>query len=132
MAIFDAEEPEDAKSEEHEQKDGKNDRSLAFLLMFLPLMIFFFTDKPEFLIGIGLSLSMTIMAIGMCWEFRRRAWFWIVIALIQAFYISLAVLAHWPRVTMTKLILLPIGLMYFGLIVGVVRLLDKLTAKSSH
>ncbi len=132
MAIFDAEEPGDEQPEAEKKQGEENYRGLVVLLLMLPLIIYpFFTGRTELIIGVSISAAMTCIAIIMCWDLRRHVWFWIVVALMQGIYISLAYLAHWPRVTMTKLTLLPFGLMYYCLTVGVARAIDKIRAKSS-
>jgi hypothetical protein len=134
MAIFDAEDPEEQESEEQEREgsqDEQNYRGLVVLLLMLPLIIFpFYTGRTELIIGVSMSAAMNCIAIVMCWDLRKNIWFWIVIAVLQAIYISLAYFAHWPKVTMTKFTLLPFGVMYYCLTVGVARAIAKIRTKS--
>jgi hypothetical protein len=134
MAILDLEDPggkEPEEQEQTEQQDEKSYRGTIYLLLLLPVIIFpFFTNRTELIIGVSFSLVMTILAIIMCWEFRRRVWFWIVVALVYALDVSLAVFAHWPKVRMTRLTLMPIALMYYCITVGVVRVMDRFVFKS--
>ncbi len=134
MAIFDAVDPEDQESEKREQEepqDEQNYRGLVVLLLLLPLIIFpFFTGRTELIIGVSGSAAMSCIAIVMCWDLRKHVWFWIVVVLLQAIYIALAYFAHWPKVTMTKFTLLPFGVMYYCLTVGVARAIAKIKTKS--
>lgn len=133
MAIFDAEELEDEDSEKEEPQDKEDYRGYPFvLLLMLPLIIYpFFTGRGELIIGVSLSATMNCLAILMCWDLRKHAWFWIVVALMQATHMSLAFFAHWPRVTFSKFTLMPFGLMYYGLTVGAVRLIANKTIRST-
>ncbi|HEU5457409.1 MAG TPA: hypothetical protein VFU68_02205 [Terracidiphilus sp.] len=139
MAIFDSDDSEDSKSEgnavveepnEYEKQTG---RIFVFvLLLHLPLIALpFFSEKPEFSIGIGISAVANVLAILKCGELWERIWFWILIALIEGANASLAVFAHWPRVMMTRLTLLPFGVAYFCLTVGIVTFFDKFVFKSN-
>jgi hypothetical protein len=131
MPILDAGEPVRQDSEELWRQDQKNYRGTVVLLLFLPVIIFpFFTGRTELVIGVSLSMVMAILAIIQCWNLSKRVWFWVIILLIQALHASLAFFAHWPIVTMTRLTLLPIGVAYYLLILGVVRLFDKFIFKS--
>jgi len=132
MAIFDQEQPESRSFEGYEAEDEKVDlRPLILILIALPIIIYpFFTGRTELMIGVSFATAMNVLAIAKCWELRRRFWFWIVISLIMALHVCLAYLYHWPRVTMTRLTLLPIGLMYYFLTLGVVRLLERVIMKS--
>ena len=76
---------------------------------------------------------MNCIAIIMCWDLRKKVWFWVVVALLQGVYVSLAYLAHWPKVTtMTKLTMLPYGVMYYCLTVGILKILTKVTKSSGN
>jgi hypothetical protein len=132
MSIFDEDEPEGRRNEDGDQQDQTSYRGLVVLLLMLPLIIFpFFTDRTELIIGVSMSASVNCVAIIMCWDLRKHVWFWIVVVVMQSLYISLAYLAHWPKVTMTKLTLLPFGVMYYGLTVGVARAIAKIARESS-
>jgi hypothetical protein len=113
-------------------EDEKTDRSLVVvILVALPIIIFpFFTGKTELLIGVSMSTAANILAIAKCWELKRHVWFWVVISLIMALHFCLAFFDHWPRVTMTRLVLLPIGAMYYCVTLGVVRFIEKFFVKA--
>jgi len=139
MAIFDSDEPKDGefegkkKIEEPDEQDKRNFRAfVVVLLLELPLIIFpFFSERPEFSIGIGMCAVANVMAFLKCGELWKRTWFWIVVVLIQGSSAALAVFAHWPRVIVTRLTLLPIGIGYYLLTVGIVTFLDKFIFKSN-
>jgi hypothetical protein len=139
MAIFDSDEPKDGESVENEEtaepdeQDKRNFRAfVVVLLLELPLIIFpFFSERPEFSIGIGMCAVANVMAFLKCGELWNRIWFWIVVVFIQGSSAALAVFAHWPRVMITRLTLIPIGIGYFMLTVGIVTFLDKFIFKSN-
>lgn len=132
MPFLNAMDPDDKVPEKQVQQDEKIDRGLlGVILLAIPIITFpFFTGRAELLIGVSMSTAVSVLAIAKCWDLRKRLWFWIVIALIQALNASLAVFAHWPRVTMTRLTLLPIGVAYYLLTLGVVRSFDRFIFKS--
>ncbi len=76
------------------------------------------------------STAVNTVAIAKFWDLKRHVWFWMVILLITTFNVSLAIFVHWPRIAMTRLTLLPIGVAYYCLTVGVVRLVEKIVIKS--
>jgi hypothetical protein len=132
MAIFDAKEPGDDELEGLERQDASGDRSPALLLLILPIVIFVFVrDRVELVIGVCFSLFSTILAIAQLWYLRKHAWFWTVILVIESIHFCLAYFAHWPKVTaITKLTILPFGVMYFCLTVGVIRFFGRYVFKS--
>ena len=139
MAIFDSDEPKDGESAENEEIDLPPEYVkqtgrifVVVLLVELPLIIFpFFSERPEFSIGIGMCAVANVIAFLKCGELWNRIWFWVVVALIQGSNAALAIYAHWPRVMMTKLTLMPIGIGYYLLTVGIVTFFDKFVFKSN-
>ncbi len=129
MPLFNAAEPDNKVREE---QDEKIDRGfLVVILAALPIIIFpFFTGKTELFIGVSMSAAVNVLAIAKCWNLKRYVWFWVVVSLIMALHVSLAFLAHWPRVTMTRLTILPIGVLYYCLTIGVVRFVERFIMKS--
>jgi len=104
---------------------------IVVILVALPLIIYpFFAGRTELLIGVSFSTAMNVLAIAKCWDLKRFLWFWVVISLIMALHFSLAFFVHWPRVTMTRLTLLPIGLMYYGVTVGLARFIERFAVKA--
>jgi type III secretory pathway component EscV len=114
-----------------ETEDEKIDLGFAVVILVAsPFIILpLFTGKTELLIGVSMSTAVNILAIAKCWDLKKYLWFWIVVLLILAIHMSLAFFAHWPRVTMTRLTLLPIGAIYYCLTLGVVRFLEKFIVK---
>ena len=139
MAIFDSDEPKDGEPVENEEIAEPNEQDkrsfrafVGVLFLELPLIIFpFFSGRPEFSIGIGMCSVANILAILKCGELWNRIWFWIVVVLIQGSSAALAVFAHWPKVMMTRLTLMPIGIGYYLLTVGIVTFFDKFIFKSN-
>lgn len=128
MTLLDSMESEEKG---REREDEKIDLGFAVVILVAsPFIILpLFTGKTELLIGVSMSTAMNILAIAKCWDLKKYLWFWIVVLLILAIHVSLAFFEHWPRVTMTRLILLPIGAIYYCLTLGVVRFLEKFIVK---
>jgi len=128
MTLLDSMESEEKG---RETEDEKIDLGFAVVILVAsPFIILpLFTGKTELLIGVSMSTAVNILAIAKCWDLKKYLWFWIVVLLILAIHMSLAFFAHWPRVTMTRLTLLPIGAIYYCLTLGVVRFLEKFIVK---
>jgi ABC-type Co2+ transport system permease subunit len=73
---------------------------------------------------------MDILAVGICWDLRRRLWFWCVIALILALHVPLVLLIQWPDRWVSRFTLLPIGIADPLITVGIVRFVEKFIVKS--
>ena len=129
MTFFNTTEPDNKVCEE---QDEKIDRGfLAVILVALPIIISpLFTGKTELLIGVSMSAAVNVLAIAKCWNLKRYVWFWVVVSLIMALHVSLAFLDHWPRVAMTRFTILPIGVLYYCLTLGVVRFVGRFIMKS--
>jgi hypothetical protein len=118
MTLFDAPNPE-------EQGTWKYLGLIIFAIT-LPVSLFFsHIGKGDFGDSVGICLGMNIFAILMCWDLRRRFWFWVVIALVLALHIPVILMIHWPNEWVSKFTLLPIGLADLLITVGVVRFVQK-------
>jgi hypothetical protein len=125
--MFEAIGTEDDKASEHETQDPKKDRSLPVMFLILPIILFFFVkDRPELVVGVCGSLVGSILAIASSWDLRKRVLFWAVVLAIEAFHVSLAVFVHWPKPPISRLTLLPFGVMYYCLTLGALKLVGRL------
>jgi hypothetical protein len=128
MALFD--EQNDEEREPEEQKSGKYLGLIIFACTLPALLFFTYIGRTDLGLNIGICLSMNVVAVGMCWDLRRRWWFWAVIALVLALHVPLVLLIQWPpNIWVSKFTLLPIGLADLLVTVGVVRFVQKFIVK---
>ena len=124
MALFD-----EQSAEEREPEEPKSGKYLALIIFACTLPVLLFFDclgKSDLGLSIGICLSMNVVAAGMCWDLRRRWWFWVVIAIVLALHVPVVLMIHWPKsVWVSKFTLLPIGLADLLVTVGVVRFVQK-------
>jgi hypothetical protein len=128
MALFDQEE-----SEEQESEAAESGNSIAYLIVLatLPVMIFFtLIGKTDLGVSAAFCLFMNILAVGMCWDLRRRWWFWAVVVLVLALHVPVILMIKWPHWWVSRFALLPIGLADMLVTVGVVRFVQKFIVKS--
>jgi hypothetical protein len=128
MTLFGA--PDSEKQEPEEQGTWKYLGLIIFAIT-LPVSFFFsHIGKGDLGDSVGICLGMNILAILMCWDLRRRWWFWAVIALVLALHVPVVLMIHWPKsVWVSKFTLLPIGLADLLITVGVVRFVQKFIVK---
>jgi hypothetical protein len=128
MAIFDQEESEE---QEQQEPDGGNSVGYLLVLVTLPVMIFFtHIRKTDLGVSIALCIYMNVLAVGICWDLRRRWWFWAVVALVLALHVPVILIIKWPEWWVSRFALLPIGLADMLITVGVVRFIEKFIVKS--
>jgi hypothetical protein len=66
------------------------------------------------------------------WDLRKYVWFWATIVLILALHVPLFYLVRWPQGKFpTIAYTLPIGIVDFFIILGAVRLAEKIFLKDS-
>jgi lipoprotein signal peptidase len=78
---------------------------------------------------------MTMLAIRVRWDLRKRFWFWAVIVLVLAVHVPLLFVFRWPQGYhgwLPAIAWLPIGLADVLIILGVVRLIEKFIVKSQR
>jgi hypothetical protein len=128
MALFDEQNAEERETEE--RKSGKY-LALNIFACTLPVLLFFdYIGKSDLGLSIGICLSVNVVAVGMCWDLRKRWWFWAVIVLVLVLHVPMVLLIQWPpNIWVSKFTLLPIGLADLLVTVGVVRFVQKVIVK---
>lgn len=128
MNLFDEQKAEEQEPEE--QGGGKYLGVIIFFAM-LPLLLFFtHIGKTDLGLSLGICLGMNVLAVGICWDLRRRLWFWGVVALVLALHLPLFLMVQWPERWVSRFTLLPIGIADLLVTVGVVRFVEKFIVKS--
>jgi hypothetical protein len=133
MALFDDQEKLMAADDGQETGEQVLEKEGAW--KYLGLIIFACTLPAVFLVwavgtrdmglNAGICLGMNTMAVGNCWDLRRRWWFWCVIIFMLALNVPLIIVIHWPHRWVPRIELLPIGLADMAATIGVVRFVEK-------
>jgi hypothetical protein len=98
-------------------------------------LIFYLLGEEETGRSAFIVLGMTMLAIRVRWDLRKRFWFWAVIVLVLAVHVPLLFVFRWPQGYhgwLPAIAWLPIGLADVLIILGVVRLIEKFIVKSQR
>jgi hypothetical protein len=83
-------------------------------------------------LGVCIALGMSMLAIRLRWKLKSHIWFWAAIIFVLALQIPLFSIVRWPHGKgPTILYTMPIGLGEFLIILGSIRLAEKLFSKDS-
>lgn len=96
-------------------------------------LIFYFLNMEELGRSVFIVLGMTMIAIRVRWDLRKRIWFWAIIVILLALHLPLLFLFRWPNGFhgwLPAVGTLPIGLADLLIILGAVHLAEKLIVKS--
>jgi hypothetical protein len=74
----------------------------------------------------SICVAMIITAIWMRWDLRKRAWFWVTIAILVLLHLPLVMLVPWTNNNYPGAVLLPEALLDLAIIYGAIKLVDKL------
>ena len=73
---------------------------------------------------------MFFIAVKMRWQFKDRAWFWILLVFLLACHIPLILFVPWTDRWIPAVAILPIGLLDLLLILGSITLVERFTRGS--
>jgi len=114
-----------------EQKPTNYTGVVVGAIMVAVLIVFQNLGNYELGLSVSICTGMTIFAIILRWDLRRKPWFWGVIALISAIHVPLVLMVPWPLKTFNRLSLLPIALADLLIILGPVYFVEKFIVKAS-
>jgi len=95
-------------------------------------ILFWLFGKEELGRSVFIVLGMTMIAIRVRWDLRKRAWFWTIIVLLLLAHVPLLFLFRWPQGYhgwLPAVGTLPIGLADVLIILGAVHLVEKFVVK---
>src|SRR6185437_8077570 len=101
--------------------------------MLLPVFfLFVYLGKAETGFTVVLVLGMILLAIKLQWRLRKHVWFWAIIAVVLALHVPFLFIFRWPDTkTPTIAYSLPLGIVDFLIISGVIRLSENIFSKQS-
>jgi len=95
-------------------------------------ILFWLFGKEELGRSVFIVLGMTMIAIRVRWDLRKRVWFWTIIVLLLLAHVPLLFLFRWPQGYhgwLPAVGTLPIGLADVLIILGAVHLVEKFVVK---
>jgi hypothetical protein len=122
------------EDERQTQKKRTDYTGVIIAAILLPVfLVFYFLGMEEMGRSVFVVLGMTMLAIRVRWDLRKRIWFWAVIVVLLLLHVPLLLVFRWPRGFhgwLPAVGTLPIGLADLLIILGAVRLIEKLIVKS--
>ena len=107
---------------------------VIIVALLLPVyLLFYFFGQEELGRSVSIVLGMTMLAIKVRWDLRRRFWFWTVVVVVLALHVPLLFLVRWPQGYhgwLPAIGTLPIGIADVLIILGAVRFVEKFIVKS--
>jgi hypothetical protein len=96
-------------------------------------LLFYFLGQEEMGRSVFIVLGMTMIAIRVRWDLRKRFWFWAIIVVLLLLHVPLLFIFRWPRGFhgwLPAIGTLPVGLADLLIILGAVRFVEKFIVKS--
>ena len=116
--------------EEPEEQKRTDYTGVIIGLILLPvLFLFIYLGKEDMGRAVFLGIGAMLVAIRVRWDLRKRIWFWGIIIVLLALHIPLLLLARWPHGWLPAIGWLPIAVADCLIVLGAVRLVEKLIVK---
>jgi hypothetical protein len=114
----------------HRTREKADYTGLLAVVMAAPIYFvsLYFVDS-EVAKYIGMCAAVHIVAIKLNWALRRNFWFWGAIAVLFGLHIPVIMRIPLPTHWIPAYSLIPIALADFGIVQGIIVLLEKLTKK---
>jgi hypothetical protein len=93
------------------------------------IFFFFIVPNPGKGGGIAVCVVGGIIAMRACWGLSHYSWFWLTFAFIFVIQGCLIFLLPWPTERFPGIILVPIGLVDFAVVYGIVKLVQTVTER---
>ena len=112
-------------------EDAKGKRTdytgIVILALVAPIyFLFLYLGYENIGLTAALSLGMIMLAVRIRWDLRKHAWFWAVITVVLILHVPLILYVQWPHRWVPGAAIQTVGLVDFGLILGVVRAIEWL------
>jgi hypothetical protein len=110
-------------------KEGKITKYTGVMILALvtPVyLLFIYLGKDDIGRTASFCLGMILFAVAIRWELRKHAWFWAVMVVVLAIHVPLIVSYRWPQRWIPGSVQLPFALTDLAIILGLVRLAERL------
>jgi ABC-type branched-subunit amino acid transport system permease subunit len=90
-------------------------------------IVFFFVLPHHPWTGGAVSVCVIgdITAARACWDSRHHLWFWLTLAVTAFVQSAIIILVPWPETRFPGIVLLPIGLVDYAVVYGVMRFVES-------
>jgi len=75
-------------------------------------------------------VGMIATAAWLCWDSRKRVWFWVTIMILVLLHIPLVLFVPWSNTNYPGVVLLPVGLLDFAIVYGCIKLVEKVMKRA--
>lgn len=93
--------------------------------------LFAFFGDPGRGMAAAIATGMITVAVRYFWDLKRHLWFWITIGLTALLHVPLVWFIPWPDNQYTYIQLLPLALLDFAIVYGVIRLAENAIGENS-
>ena len=122
------------QNEQQAPKKPTDYTGVIIVAILLPLfLVFYFLGMEEMGLSVFIVLGMTMLAIRVRWDLRKRIWFWAIIVGLLLLHVPLLLSFDGRAVSMPgylRLVLYFIGFASLLIVLGAVRLVEKFVVKS--
>jgi hypothetical protein len=121
--------------EENEPRPKQPTNPIGLIVVLCALPVFFlfrFFGRDDLALPAFIYSAMILLAIGIRWKLKTRPWFWAVIAVVVALHALLLFRFTWPHFQVSRISLLPIGLVDLLTILGIIWLIETFIVRSSR
>jgi hypothetical protein len=102
---------------------------IAMLYSLPVLLLFIYLGKWETGIGAWICTGLVLLIIRIRWDLRRHVWFWIAIVFAALLQVPFVLLVPWNNRSLTGISLLPIGVLDYAIIYGLIKLIEKMVQR---
>jgi hypothetical protein len=115
-----------SQPQEPREKEPPDYSALIIGAILLPVIIIF-GSIGQFDMGLNIyvCLGVNILALKACWDLSHSFWFWVAGIVVSIIEIPLIMNIPWPNSWVPKVELLPIGLVGYGVMYGLLQLLKN-------
>jgi hypothetical protein len=99
---------------------------IAFALSFPLYGLIYYLGDPGMARAAGISAMLVIIAARMCWDLKKRAWFWVTMILLALLHVPLILLFPWPNGNLPAISLMPFGVLDLAVMYGCIKLVEKM------
>jgi hypothetical protein len=102
---------------------------IAMLYSLPVLLLFIYLGKWETGIGAWICTGLVVLVIRIRWDLRKHVWFWIAIVFAVLLQVPFVLLVPWNNRYLTGISLLPIGVLDYAIIYGLIKLVEKMAQR---
>ena len=89
------------------------------------LLLFVYFGDPGRGMAAFISAGVIVIGVRYFWDLKNRVWFWMSIALVVGLHVALVLVIPWPDKDWRGIQYLPIALLDFGIVYGIIRLVES-------